>query len=147
MTLVVDASVVVAALVDSGETGRWAEDLLLSGQLAAPHLMPVEVGNILRRSAQGGAISSDSASLAHTDLQALRVELFSYEVVASRAWELRDNLTLYDAWYVALAETLDTELATLDGRLARAPGTRCGFVVPRWCMGGSHDLWRAFGIR
>ena len=130
MTLVVDASVVVAALVDSGETGHWAEEVLLSGHLAAPHLMPVEVANILRRSALGGEVSIDSASLAHTDQQALRVELFPYEAVASRAWELRDNLTLYDAWYVSLAEMLDTELATLDTRLARAPGTKCRFVVP-----------------
>jgi len=130
MTLVVDASIVVAALVDSGEAGQWAEDVLLTGHLAAPHLMPVEVANILRRCAQRGEVSADSASLAHADLQALPVELFPYEVVASRAWALRQNLTLYDAWYVALAETLDSDLATLDTRLARAPGTKCRFVIP-----------------
>ena len=130
MTLVVDASVVVAALVDSGETGDWAEEVLLAGHLAAPHLMPVEVANILRRSTLGGEISIDSASLAHADLRALLVELFPYETVASRAWELRDNVTLYDAWYVALAEMLDTELATLDRGLIRAPGTKCRFVAP-----------------
>lgn len=130
MTVVVDASVVVAALVDGGETGQWAEEVLRSGQLAAPHLMPVEVANILRRSVQSGDVSPDTASLAHADLQDLRVELFPYEAVASRAWELRDNLTLHDAWYVALAELLDTELATLDRRLTRAPGPVCRFVVP-----------------
>ena len=130
MTVVVDASVVVSALVDGGETGQWAEEILLSGPLAAPHLMPVEVASILRRTVQAGEVSPDTASLAHADLQALRVELFPYEAVASRAWELRDNLTLYDAWYVALAELLGTELATLDRRLTRAPGPMCRFVVP-----------------
>ena len=130
MTLVVDASVVVAALIDGGETGRWAEGVLLSDHVVAPHLMPVEVANILRRSVQGEEVSRDSASLAHADLQDLRVELFPYAAVASRAWDLRENLTLYDAWYVALAELLGAELATLDGRLTRAPGPRCGFVVP-----------------
>lgn len=130
MTVVVDASVVVAALVDGGETGQWAEEVLRSGQLAAPHLMPVEVANILRRSVQAGDVSPDTASLAQADLQDLRVELFPYEAVASRAWELRDNLTLYDAWYVGLAELLDTELATLDRKLTRAPGPVCRFVVP-----------------
>lgn len=130
MTLVVDASVVVAALIDGGEIGNWAEKILLSSHLSAPHLMPVEVANILRRSAQGGQISGDTASLAHADLQALRVEMFPYEPVALRAWELRDNLTLYDASYVALAEVLDAELATLDRRLTRAPGPKCRFLVP-----------------
>jgi predicted nucleic acid-binding protein len=130
MTLVVDASIVVAALADSGEIGRWAEEVLCSDHLAAPHLMPVEVANILRRSVLGGEVSGDTASLAHADLQDIRVDLFPYAPTASRAWQLRDNLTLYDAWYVALAEILDARLATLDRRLTRAPGTRCDFLVP-----------------
>lgn len=130
MTLVVDASVVVAALVDGGEDGAWAEAVLLSDDLAAPHLMPAEVANILRRAKLAGDVTADTASLAHGDLLDLRVELVPYAAVASRAWELHENLTLYDAWYVALAELLGADLATLDARLARAPGPRCGFVVP-----------------
>lgn len=130
MTLVIDASVVVAALVDGGELGRWAERVLLSDQLAAPHLMPAEVANILRRAVQSGQTSADTASLAHADLLDLRVDLVPYAAVASRAWALRENVTLCDAWYVALAELLGADLATLDARLARAPGPRCGFVVP-----------------
>jgi predicted nucleic acid-binding protein len=130
MTLVVDASVVVAALVDSGPTGEWSEEVLLSDHLAAPHLMPVEVANVLRRASLSGEVSPDVASLAHADLQALRVELFPYEPAALRAWELRGNLTMYDAWYVATAELLGAKLATLDRRLARAAGPRCGFLLP-----------------
>jgi predicted nucleic acid-binding protein len=130
MTLVVDASVVVAALVDGGGAGRWADALVSSDDLAAPHLMPVEVANVLRRAAGAGDISQDVAALAHGDLLALRVALFPYEPFAGRVWELRNNLTAYDAWYVAVAESLDTPLATLDRRLNKARGPRCQFALP-----------------
>ena len=130
MTVVVDSSVVVAALIDQGPVGVWAEALLVSGPLAAPHLMPVEVANVLRRSASAGDISADVASLAHEDLDSLRLELFPYGLCASRVWELRANITAYDAWYVALAEILGARLATLDARLSRAAGTRCEFALP-----------------
>jgi predicted nucleic acid-binding protein len=129
VTLVVDASMVVAALVDSGTDGRWAEALLADGPLAAPHLLMVEAANILRRSAASGAISVEQASMAHADLLDLRVELFPYAPFAARIWELRENVTCYDAWYVAVAETFNAPLATLDARLASAPGPRCRFMV------------------
>jgi predicted nucleic acid-binding protein len=132
-TVVVDASTVVAALVDGGPDGRWAEQLVLSGALAAPHLMPAEVGNVLRRAASAGRISADAATLAHADLQSLRVELFPYEPFADRIWELRANVTCYDAWYVALAEFLGCPLVTLDSRLARAAGdamVKCDLLTP-----------------
>ena len=125
MTIVVDSSVMVAALVDGGSVGEWAEELLMSGPLAAPHVMPVEAANILRRSASAGDISTDVASLAHQDLMSLPIELFPYSLCASRVWELRSTVTAYDAWYVALAETIGARLATLDIRLSRATGTRC----------------------
>jgi len=130
MTVVIDSSVLVAALVDQGPVGEWAEELLVSGPLAAPHLMPVEVANILRRSASAGIISADVASLAHADLLSLRLELFPYSLSAARVWELRSTVTAYDAWYVALAETLEARLATLDAGLSRAGGPRCEFVLP-----------------
>jgi len=130
VTLVVDASLVIAALVDSGADGSWAEGIVGSDALAAPHLLPVEVANVLRRASMAGDISADSASLAHADLLRLRVDLFGYEPFAERVWALRDTLTAYDGWYVALAETLDAPLATLDRRLARSPGPRCRFVIP-----------------
>jgi predicted nucleic acid-binding protein len=129
MTVVVDASAVVAALVDSGPNGRWAEALLTS-DLAAPHLLPVEVANVLRRAVNAGEVSEDVASLAHADLLDLRIELVSYDTVAARTWELRHNLTAYDAWYVAVAELLDVPLATLDQRLASSPGPTCSFQTP-----------------
>ena len=130
MTVVVDASLVVAALVDGGATGAWAEAVVGSGPLAAPHLMPAEVANVLRRLVASRAISADTAAMAHDDLAALRIDLFPYDAVSARAWQLRDNLTIYDAWYVALAETLGAKLATLDVRLSRAVGPRCVFSLP-----------------
>lgn len=131
MTVVLDASVVVAALVDDSETGRWAETVLSSGHLSAPHLLPVEVGNILRRAALHGDVSEDIAALAHRDLLALRVALFPYAPFAPRVWELRQNLTAYDAWYVAIAEHLGVPLATLDARLSQVSGPRCEFMTPK----------------
>lgn len=131
MTLVVDASAVVAALVDDGRDGVWAKTELMESALIAPHVMPLEAANILRRSELSGRISSDSAVLAHGDLLDLRVALFAYEPFAPRVWELRHNLSSYDAWYVALAESFGVALATLDRRMARAVGPRCEFRLPR----------------
>jgi predicted nucleic acid-binding protein len=130
MTLVVDASFVVAALTDSGPDGRWAEALVAAEQLAAPHLVMVEATNILRRAVLAGELSTSDAGMAHRDLVRLRVELFAYANFASRVWELRENVTAYDAWYVAVAERLDAPLATLDRRLVAAPGPTCTFVAP-----------------
>ncbi len=130
MTLVVDSSLVVAALVDGGAVGTWADHLLATYDLAAPHLMPVEVANVLRRATMTGEISADTAALAHADLLSLRVEFFAYEPFAPRVWELRENVTAYDGWYVALAESLGAELATLDLRLAKTTGPRCAFATP-----------------
>ncbi len=130
MTRVLDSSVAVAALIDSGPVGTWAEGILTSGPLLAPHHMPAEVSNILRRSSLAGEIPGDIASMAHADLVDLHIELFPWEPFAARIWELRHNVTAYDAWYVALAEEFDTELATLDRRLAAATGPSCRFVLP-----------------
>jgi predicted nucleic acid-binding protein len=89
MTVVVDASVVVAALASADATGTWAESVLAGEPLAAPHLMPVEVASILHRAELAGEISADTASLAHADLGRLRVEYFPYDPFAERIWELR----------------------------------------------------------
>ena len=77
-----------------------------------------------------GLISPDQAAQAHADLVDLPIDLFPYEPLAQRVWQLRRNLTSYDAAYVALAEILDVPLVTLDLRLSDAPGVRCRFEVP-----------------
>lgn len=93
-------------------------------------MMLVEVANVLRRAELARDLSPDIASLAHVDLLDLPVDLFPYEPFADRVWRLRHTVTAYDAWYVALAESLETELLTLDRRLATAPGPTCRFGTP-----------------
>ena len=130
MTTVVDASVLVAALVDSGHEGKWAESLLAEGSLAGPELVLAEASNILRRLERAEQISRIEATAAHGDLFKLDLELFPFSPFAERVWALRGNLTSYDAWYVALAEALGCPLATLDRRLSRASGPNCEIIVP-----------------
>jgi predicted nucleic acid-binding protein len=126
----VDASVLVAALVDSSEHGSWAEDVISSGSLHAPELVRVEATNILRRLERSKQVSSAQANAAHDDLMELSLETFGFDPFADRIWELRHSITSYDAWYVALAEALQLPLATLDLKLAKARGIKCRFLTP-----------------
>jgi len=131
--VVVDSSALVALLADAGAAGAWVTATVSGAVLAAPALMLFEAANILRRHGQSGQLAPVQATLAHEDLLVLPIELWPYAPLAERVWELRENLTAYDASYVALAELLDVPLVTLDGRLARAPGPRCrveGFPAP-----------------
>jgi predicted nucleic acid-binding protein len=130
MTLVVDASAVVVALVDEGPDGEWARDVMEREALTAPGHLHVEVSSALRRAVLGGRIGRDVASLAHEELTALRLTTFPFESVAARVWALHPTVTAYDAAYVALAEELDAPLVTLDRRLARANGPTCAFLLP-----------------
>ena len=130
MTTVVDASVLVAVLVDSGDEGKWAEATFAEGDLAGPELVLVEASNILRRLELGEKISRIEATSAHGDLLRLEIELFPFAPFAERIWALRGNLTSYDAWYVALAEALDCPLVTLDRKLSRASGPICEIIAP-----------------
>ena len=104
MTAVVDASVLVAALVDSGRTGVRAESVVAANSLAGPELVLVETGNILRRLERAGDISRLEATTAYRDLLRLDLTLFPFAPFAERIWELRSNLTGYDAWYVAVRQ-------------------------------------------
>ena len=130
MTLVADASLIVAALIDAGPDGEWADELLGTEHLAAPHLMPVEVTNVLRRAVLAGELVAEVATLALADLADLTIDLYDFAPFSERVWELHPNVTSYDAWYVAIAEALAAPLATLDQRLSRAPGPTCEFRTP-----------------
>lgn len=131
MTVVIDASALVAALVDSGSEGEWAEEIAASGPLLAPELILVETANTLRRLESSGAISHLEANSAFRDLMRLELDLLPFAPFAERVWELRRNLTSYDAWYVATAEAFECPLATLDRKLSRAPGSTCVFLSPQ----------------
>lgn len=131
MSSVVDASVLVAAACDSGPEGVWADGVVATGALIAPHLVLAEATNILRRLELSGRLSPLEAGAAARDLRLLGLELLPFAPFAERAWELRATVTCYDSWYVAVAEAFDLPLATLDHRLTRAPGPRCRFLTPR----------------
>jgi len=121
----------VAALVDSGPHGAWAENALARGSLCAPQLARVEATNIFRLLERAKLITTPEANAAQEDLMQLDMELFSFEPFAERIWELRHNMTSYDAWYVALAEALKFPLATLDEPLSRSKKVSCDFLTPR----------------
>lgn len=130
MSCVVDSSVLVAALVDAGPHGTWAEEVLARGALHGPELVCAEATNILRRLERAKLIATPEANGAQDDLMQLDIALFSFEPFAERIWELRHNVTSYDAWYVSLAEALKLPLATLDEPLSRSNGVACKFLMP-----------------
>jgi predicted nucleic acid-binding protein len=130
MSVVVDASLLVAATTDSGPEGVWAEKILSQGGVIAPHLVLVEATNILRRLERSREVTALEAATARRDLVRLAIDLLPFEPFADRVWELRRNVTSYDAWYVAIAEAFDLPLATLDRRLARTTGPACRFLTP-----------------
>lgn len=128
--IVCDASAVVATLLDSGTAGRWATAALSGADLAAPSLIGFETANIIRRHELAGLISADQAAQAHQDLIDLTIEEWPHELMATRSWELRRNLSIYDASYVALAELLGSALITLDKRIGGASGLHCAVLTP-----------------
>ena len=129
--LVVDASVLATALGDDGSDGDLARERLRDEPLAAPELIDLEVLSVLRRQLSVGMLDARRAQLALDDLVDLPMQRAPHRPLLVRAWELRDNLSVYDAAYVALAEALGTALLTGDARLAKAPGLVCPVEVLR----------------
>lgn len=128
--IVVDASVLANALGDDAEDGRSARsELRTAGDLAAPDLIDVETVAVLRKRWLAQAISTERFDAAVTDLLRLDFERVPTRRLIRRAYELRANVTAYDATYVALAEALGCELLTADLRLANATGPRCAIRV------------------
>jgi predicted nucleic acid-binding protein len=119
--IVVDASAVVEALLRSSAAAaveRWLFDPRQT--LHAPHLLDVEVAHVIRRYAANGEIDNERGRAALTDLADLHLRRYRHDFLLPRVWDLRNNLTAYDAVYVALAEALDAPLLTRDQRLAAA---------------------------
>jgi predicted nucleic acid-binding protein len=129
--LVVDASVLAVALADDGADGDAARARLRGESLVAPELLDLEVVSVLRGQMISGSLDARRADLALDDLSAIPLKRAPHLPLLQRCWELRENLTTYDASYVALAEALDVVLLTGDRRLARAPGARCQIEVLR----------------
>jgi predicted nucleic acid-binding protein len=126
--IVVDASAVVSALLNAGP----ARQALAEEQVHVPHLIDPEVANALRRGVAASLIEPGDAWTALDRWRRLGMSRYGVFPLFERVWELRENLSAYDASYVALAESLDCALLTADVRLGRAPGLRCPVtVVPR----------------
>lgn len=123
---VVDASVLIDALVVAGKQGSPARDeLRRTSRLEVPAIFRAEAISALRGLVLRGQLSPLRAAAAREQVRRVRARAHPFEPFVGRVWELRDNLTVYDAWYVALAERLETELVTADTRLAGAVGPRC----------------------
>lgn len=129
--LVVDASVLVVAIADDGPDGDKTRSRLRGERLAAPELVDLEVTSVLRKQLRAGAMGVRRAALALEDLTSMPLLRAPHRPLLARCWELRDNLTIYDAAYVALAEALEATLLTGDARLARAATTTCAVDVIR----------------
>ena len=121
--IVLDASAAIEWLLQTA-AGARVEDRIFSQveTLHAPHLLDLEVGQVLRRHVSAGVITASRGHEALEDLLDLSVTRYPHDVLLLRIWGLRDALTAYDAAYVALAEALDAPLVTCDGKIASASG-------------------------
>lgn len=121
--IVLDASAAVELLLQTPAGQRVADRALDPAEsLAAPHLLDVEVTQVLRRYALSGQLSADRGREALIDLADLPMTRYPHDLLLQRVFELRENLTAYDAVYVALAEVLGGVLLTRDAKTAAAPG-------------------------
>lgn len=128
--MVVDASAMLEVLLRAGSRPRLVERVLGSGELlVAPHLLDVEIAQVLRRFVAGREMTEDRAVEALDDFSNLRINRYPHDPLLRRVWQLRHNCTAYDAVYVALAESLGCVLVTCDKPLAATPGHRAEIEV------------------
>jgi predicted nucleic acid-binding protein len=128
--IVVDASALLEILLRTPAAGAVEERLFAPGQtLHAPHLLDVEAAQVIRRYAASGGIDGERGRLALDDLADFPLRRYPHDFLLPRIWSLRNNLTAYDAAYVALAEALDAPLLTRDRRLAAAPGHHAEIIL------------------
>ncbi len=127
--IVADAGVILEAVVFIGALGPLARRRQTRQRVHAPELVDLEVASALRRLVRRGSLTAEQATYALSDLRRARITRHSHRPFLPRIWELRDNVSAYDAAYVAIAERADATLLTLDRRLAQAHGPRCRIEV------------------
>lgn len=123
--IVVDANVIATSLADDGSAGDLCRSRLRGERLTAPWLIDLEVASAFRRMRRVGNLDDRRAELALQDLVDLPLQRAPHTPLLNRCWELRHNLTVYDASYIALAEMLSTTLLTADSGIEQAPGVVC----------------------
>ena len=129
--IVLDASATLELLLAT-DTGRQVGRRVRGTEsLHAPQLLVIECIQVIRRTRMRGDIDAELGALLVEDLLALDIELYDHQLLATRTWELRDNLTAYDAAYVALSELLTAPLVTTDAKLAAAPGNNATIELVR----------------
>ena len=128
--IVVDASVATEAVAGSSERNLTVLRRITREAALAPHVLDLEVASALGGLVRRGELAEPLARSGLRHLAVLPVTRVPHEPLLARCWELRDNLTAYDAAYVALAETIGATLLTYDQRLSRAPGIRCEVELP-----------------
>ncbi len=130
--IVADASAVFAAVVTRAPLGDAARARLLTEPVVSPEILDLEVTSVLRRNVHQGLLSLTDAEAALDVLIQLPIQRVPHAPLLRRVWELRDNVTPYDASYAAAAELFGAVLVTADAKLANAPGLRCSVeVLPR----------------
>lgn len=128
--IVVDASSVLEVLLRTPAAAQVEARLFATGRsMHAPHLIDLEVAQVVRRYAGAGEIDAERGRDALADLADFPLRRYPHDVLLGRIWQLRSNLTAYDAAYVALAEALEAPLVTRDRRLAAAPGHRANIEL------------------
>jgi predicted nucleic acid-binding protein len=127
--IVTDAGVLIAIFVDDGAWGDTARARLRHEEIAAPEFIDLEVTSALRGLLRAGKVDKRRADLALANLPRLALLRASHQGLVARCWELRDNLSVYDASYIALAELLGATLITTDARMSRAPQIMCSVEV------------------
>lgn len=130
MTVVTDASVALAAFLPGSAHSNWARELLDSDELVAPELIVPEVLHVLRRMVNLGRLEPEEAIMIRDDCIDMIGELIPHKPLITRSWELRSVLSSYDSMYVAAAELLGLAFATVDVKIASAPGVRCAVLTP-----------------
>ncbi len=126
---VIDAGTLIAAFIERDGMGDRAREHLNVDRLAAPELIDIETCSALRQLDLAGRLPTGTATTAMSRLARLSIERHTHSPLLDRCWQLRHNVTPYEAAYVALAEALDVPLVTTDAHLARATGPRCAFEV------------------
>ena len=122
--IVVDSSIILEVLLRTKSALSIEKKIFSKGQsLHAPHLIDIEIAQVIRRYTSSGEITAERGFQAIEDLIDFRITRYSHDILLPRIWELRTNMTAYDAAYVALSEILDSPLLTRDAKLARSPGS------------------------